>query len=365
MKAKAWLSCWLILVVSILSVFGYWVYKVDPYFHYHIPKVDKYYYPLNYQRGQNDGIIKHFDYDAIITGSSMIENFKTTEAEEIFGFRFIKIPFSGASYKEINDNVQTALKANPNVKIVIRGLDSGRFLDAWDEMRYEPKEYPSYLYDSNPLNDVKYLLNKDVLFSRVFPMMEENDVEGFQCGITTFDNYSRWQDSFSWGFNSVCPDGISVSKPETEVYLTDEDKTTIEMNIRLNVTSIADEYPNTEFYYFYTPYSIASWNSLMNSGTIYQILEAEEYITELITPHKNIHLFSFNNRTDMITDLNNYKDAGHYACWFNSLMLKWMHDDEYRLTEENYKDYLQKEYDFYTSFDYTSLNGQVDYECAR
>ena len=39
-----------------------------------------------------------------------------------------------------------------------------------------------------------------------------------------------------------------------------------------------------------------------------------------------------------------------------------MHDGKYQLTEENYEDYLKKEYDFYTTFDYTSINGQEDYE---
>ena len=93
-----------------------------------------------------------------------------------------------------------------------------------------------------------------------------------------------------------------------------------------------------------------------------QYLEAEAYITELIVPHKNIHLFSFNNRTDITTDLNNYKDDIHYAIWINSLILKWLSGEQYRITEENYKDYLKQEYEFYTTFDYTSIKDQDDYE---
>ena len=56
--------------------------------------------------------------------------------------------------------------------------------------------------------------------------------------------------------------------------------------------------------------------------------EAEAYITELIIPHKNIPLYSFNSRTDITGDLNNYKDSVHYAIWVNSMVLKWMHDGE-------------------------------------
>lgn len=77
---------------------------------------------------------------------------------------------------------------------------------------------------------------------------------------------------------------------------------------------------------------------------------------------KNIHLFSFNNRFDITTDLNNYKDALHYGTWVNSLILHWMHDEQYRLTKDNYWDYLKEESEYYLSFDYKSLNQQIDYE---
>ncbi len=361
MKTETWLLCWLILVVSALFVFGRWVYVTDPYFHYHAPDTDRYLYPLNYQRGQNDGIIRHFEYDAVITGTSMTENFRTTEAEKLFGYRFIKIPFAGASYKEINDNLKTALKADPGLKLVIRALDMGKFMDAWDAMRYDPSEYPDYLYDSDPLNDVKYLLNREVVFGRSWPMME-SAAAGGRAGITSFDRYSSWHDAFTFGIGTVAPDGFSAPHPAQEAHLTEEDKARIEKNIRLNVTDLADEYPDTEFYYFYPPYSISAWHAWADSGLVCQTLEAEEYITQLILPHKNIHLFSFNGRTDITTDLNNYTNNTHYGYWINSLMLRWMRDGEYLLTEENYKDRLKEEYDFYTSFDYESLNGQTDYE---
>ena len=39
-----------------------------------------------------------------------------------------------------------------------------------------------------------------------------------------------------------------------------------------------------------------------------------------------------------------------------------MHDGQYLLTKDNYKKYLADELSFYTSFDYESLNQQVDYE---
>jgi len=361
MKVKAWLISWLIIVVSALSVFGYWVFKIDPYFHYHKPELDRYFYSLNNQRSQNDGISKHFDYDTLVSGTSMTENFRTTEVDDIFDCTSIKVAFSGGSYKEVNDNIEIALKNNGNLKTIIRCLDMERFMDSYDLMRLDLGQYPTYLYDSNPFNDVEYLLNRDIVFGRAYQMTLDNDKEDFKPGITAFDDYSRWQPSCVFGINTVSPNGVTVTETE-QSHLSEVEKEVIKKNIDLNVTSVADKYPDVDFYYFYSPYSVVTWNEWKTKGNLYKQLEAEALITELIVPHKNIHLFSYNNRTDITTDLNNYKDGPHYATWINSLILKWMHDGQYRLTEENYQEYLKQEYDFYTSFDYSCVNGQEDYE---
>ncbi len=359
MSARNWLILWTVLTISTLTIIGSVVYKVDPFFHYHKPNTDTYYYRLDNERSQNDGIIKHFDYDALITGSSMTTNFMTTQLDELFGCRSIKIPYSGGTYKEVNDAVKKALSANPDLRLVVRSIDLEIVFSRWDAMREDMGEYPTYLYDNNPFNDVEYLLNRDVVWEWVYPMITNSHCSDFNSGITSFNDYTNWQDQFDYGINTVLPDGISEKLHYDHIQLTPEDKQLIKETIEKNVTNIADEHPQVDFYYFYPPYSIAFWYSIPDPELQ---LEAEAYVTELIVPHRNIHLFSFNNRTDITTDLNNYKDTRHYAEWINRLILEWMHEGKYRLTEENYRDYLKTEYDFYTTFDYTSLNDQIDYD---
>lgn len=362
MKAKTWLSGWIFTVGIGLCFICFCVYKVDPYFHYHKPDIESYYYSLTGQRKINNGIVRHFDYDAIITGTSMTENFKTSEMDKIFGCHSVKIPFSGGTYKEVNDHIETALASNSNVKFIVRGLDERMLDDQWDSMRNDLGVYPTYLYDSNPFNDVNYLLNKDILFIKVYNMVRNANQSGFHSGIDSFDNYSRWQDRYTFGKNAVFSKPSQNNNSGKNNELTEEDKAIIKENIEKNVTNTADKHPDVDFYLFYTPYGIAKWNEYKTSGMLKRFLETISYATELIVPHKNIHLYLFNNRTDIITDLNNYKDASHYAEWINSLMLKWMHDGDWLLTEDNYHEALQKQYDFYTTYDYTSLENQEDYE---
>ena len=361
MKAEKWLLGWGLIVVAALCALGFLVYRVDPFFHYHKPDTSRYYYTLDNQRSQNDGIIRHFDYDAMIIGSSMTENFRTSEAERLFQRRFIKTVFNGGSYKEMNDNIEKALETHPECGMVIRCLDIERFFDSWDAMRTDLGEFPTYLYDDNPFNDVKYLLNRDVLFGRVFPMISARREAGFQPGITSFDEYSSTRGKHTFGIGTVCPYGIESNWPAEQEHLTEEDRERIRENIERHVTATADRHPDVVFCYYYPPYSADAWNDWGNQGLLYKKLEAEAFITDLILPHENIRLFSFNNRTDITTNLNHYWDSYHSGDWVNSLILQWIHDGTGWLTADNVQAYRKAEYEFYTTFDYESMNGQEDY----
>jgi len=351
------------IVIGALCLVGKWVVRVDPFFHYHKPHLESYYYTLDNQRSQNDGISKHFDYNALITGTSMTENFKTSEMDGIFGTKSVKVCYSGASFKEINDNLRVALRYNPELKTVVRGLDMAKILEDKDLVRQELGEYPTYLYDANLFNDVNYVFNRDVVFERVFPMIMANDDEGFRPGITSFDSYSNWMSTrFAFGIHSVCPEGVPAGRAGAAVYLTDAEKELLLENVRQNVTSLAESYPDVTFYYFFTPYSIVWWQSMVSDGTVYRQIEAEKLVIEEILKCENIKLYSFNSLTDMITNINHYKDTMHYGPWINSLILRYMMEGKCLLTYDTYERYLEEELAFYTAYDYSRLNGQEDYE---
>lgn len=357
MTAKKWSIGLLGLVCGILLLCGVLVGGIDPYFHYHKPLSWFYYDLRSNERDINDGILKHFDYDAVITGTSMTENFKTSELDEIFGVHSVKTPFSGATWHEIMLNEETALSSQ-NVRIIVRGLDYGNIKSKADAMRYAEAAYPTYLYDDNILNDVCYILNRDVLLRLMRNML--GNLHYRHGGIKSFDEYANWNDSYDFGIEAVRE---SVEKDNTKK---DDDVSSVDKitqadileNIDQNVIALPNEYPETDFYYFITPYSIFYWDGLQKEGKIESQIDAEEWMLERIfakNTAKNIHLFSFNMNTELTTNLDNYKDAGHYGEWVNSQILEWMKNDEYRLTEDNYQAYLAAERKFYGTYDYASL----------
>lgn len=360
-KPILWILSYFLIVFGVLSVAAAAVVKVDPFFHYHKPLTDVYYYKLSNERSSNDGITRHFDYDALITGSSVTENFKTSEMDAIFGTKSIKVSYFGAYYKEVNDNLKVGLQCNPQLKTVVRGLDMNYFIQDKDAMRTDQGTYPTYLYDDNLFNDVNYVLNRDVIFHRVYPMLTENDQEGFVPGIASFDDYGFWMSGYTCGIHAIRPEGVPVKAPGEPVHLSPADREILMDNIRQNVTETAAQYPDVTLYYFFTPYSSIWWQSQVEEGTIYRQLEAERLIIEELLKYPNIRLYSFNLLTDYITDLNNYVDTVHYASWMNTLILRYMRDGKCLLTTDNYEKYLEDVLSFYTSYDYSLVNIQEDY----
>ena len=220
--SKIWISMFFVLTLLPLIAIVLIVVYIDPFFHYHKPHTEKYFYYLNNQRSQNNGILKNFDYDAIITGTSMTENFKTSELDSLFEVNSVKVPYEGGLYKEINDNLEVALKSNQNVKRVVRCLDTDRLEFDKDRERTDLGSYPTYLYDSNPFNDVEYIFNRDVLFDRIYVMNQEKKLDIFIPGITSFDDYSRWQYFSIFGKTEVLSKENLDDKTHEEIHLSEE-----------------------------------------------------------------------------------------------------------------------------------------------
>ena len=363
-RAVLWVLGFSVLVVAVRVFVAVLTVYVDPFFHYHEPRTDEFYYSLDNQRSQSDGIVKRFDYQGIITGTSMTENFRTTEAYGLFDCRFVKVPLSGATFKEISDLLETALNANPDLRIIIRGLDINRLGNDPDQMRTDLGEYPTYLYDNDLFNDIHYVFSREVVFSRVYTMVRDRSDPYICPGITHFNEYSNWMDDEAWTFGrkTLYPDGVTVEEPRHHPERADIDMGSVRENIRQNVAALAEAWPDVTFYCFFTPYSAKWWQTELEAMRLDQNIEAERIAIEELLKYDNIRLFSFNNLTNITTDLNNYKDATHYGDWINSLILRYMYDGRCLLTPENYEAQLEQERQFYSTFDYTLMNDQEDYD---
>ena len=341
----------LLLLVLIVAV----VVFVDPYFHYHKP-FDFMSYRLYEERYINDGIGRHFDYDAIITGTSMAQNFKPSEMDALFGTRAVKMPFSGAGYAELSENLDRALARNGNVKMVLWAVDYNGLLRSYDWQQYE--NYPTYLYDNNPFNDVSYVLNKSILYHGVMPNVLMS-LTGQPS--TTMDEYSSWVNETGLEHIMLSYDRNHVNIPAT-VDFGETEKQTVIQTIENNFVDLIEKYPDTEFYLFYTPYSICYWDALNIKGTIQRQTAAEKLATEMLLKYPNVKLYNFFDQYEVICNPDYYNDDGHYSAEINSRILGWMAEGTGLLTQDNYEERLKEEQNFYLSYDYDSIYRELEVE---
>lgn len=356
LNAKKWfLKCIGLLAASLLLL-ALAVIVTDPYFHYHKP------YPfMSYrlydERYTNDGISRHFDFDALITGTSMTQNFKPSEMDALFGTHSVKETFSGAGYQELADNLGRALKRNPSLRTVLLGLDSNGLLRDYDWKQYD--NYPTYLYDDNPFNDVSYLFNKSVFYHGVLTCAAMT-LSG--APATTMDEYSSWQRPCgleailgSYDRNALLEASSAESALKESTEFGEDEYHKVAETITLNVLDIVNQYPDTVFYIFFPPYSICYWDAAHIQNTLDKEIKAMETAAGLLLECPNVRLYSFFDQYDVICNPDNYSDIGHYSGEINSRILQWIADGTGLLTRENYRENLNRDREFFLNYDYGSL----------
>ena len=355
-NGKKWCICFAVFFILLAVVLGGITATVDPYFHYHAP-METLAYPLNNQRYQNDGIVKHFDYNAIITGTSVTENFHASDLERLFGFRTIKVPLSGGSYKEVNDMLRRACKANKNIEMVVRSLDAYMLFYDKDYM-HESFQYPYFLYDTNLFNDAEYIFNKEVLLDDVTHVLEYTKAG---CRTTNFDEYSNWETSFRFCKESVFERYNRPAQSDELASFDEETRCKVQENVYQNVIALAEEYPDVQFYCFYPPYSIVWWDETTREGRAEQQIEALKCASEMLLEVNNIHLYSFTIDENIIMDLSNYKDLEHFSAEINTYILECMKAERFLLTKENNEKYWEDVSACLTSFGYDAFFEEEGY----
>ena len=96
----------------------------------------------------------------------------------------------------------------------------------------------------------------------------------------------------------------------------------------------------------------------MENSQLDKFLNAERLVFDLILSCDNIELYAFNDRTEIISNLSNYKDPIHYADWITDEIILDISKGEGRITISNKEEYLNSQEIFLKNFDYNSLFNQ-------
>lgn len=354
MKSKTFNTIFLSLLGLGLGAVAMANIVIDPIFHYHAPLTGVS-YSLNDERYQNNGIVKHFTYDAMITGTSMTENFKASQLDTLFGVNSIKTCFMGGSYKEISDNIRVALEHNSKLKLVVRATDQFDIVNSFDKHPSTDEEttfeYPWYIIDNNIFNDVEYVLNK-ALFSDTLTALKRT---ASGVPMTSFDEYMNWEKDYTFGKDAVLATYPRPLEKKENLPISKEEANLVKGNIEKNIVDLAKDYPNVTFVIVIPPYSVCYYHQEYSKGLLVRDLDAMEIELEMLVEVPNIKLYGFSDREDIVTDISLYKDVVHYNSAVNEEILNCVSQNRGLLTKDNYKEYMEKIREFYVNYDYDSI----------
>ena len=196
---------------------------------------------LTQEEYQVIGTLRTFDYDALIAGSSMAENYNNNQFNDAFGCTAIKAVKPGANTADLVYLLEKAYEKR-EVKKIFYTLDISALTSPRKES-FVKEGIPVYLYNENPFDDVQYLLNKDILFKEI-PYMVATSL------LTDYDEGN----SFNWA--QYKDFSIMYYEPTEEILpeqTRDEYGENVDYNIALLV-NLVKSHPETEFI-FIVPYS--------------------------------------------------------------------------------------------------------------
>lgn len=317
----------ILLLLCILTVILF-----DPFFQYHKPLpglkavlTDKEY--------QCVGSLKTFEYDSVVAGSSVAENYYNDWFNQGFDCNVIKAIRSYGATADLCYLLDIAFE-HQELKYVFYNLDPSA-LTADGETTYELTGCPMYLYDDSYINDIEYWLNKGVLMEKISYLIA-NSVIGDYDENDSY-NWAQWKE-----FNSDMALGLYIRKPSiSEMKPENYYEDLLHQNLNL-LTSRIKAHPETVFYVFIPPYSMLWWDNIYREGDTESYLYNMECAMETLLSYDNVKLYYFQNDREVITDLENYMDILHFSPDINHYICDSLLSGDHQINQSNYKENISE-----------------------
>lgn len=295
----------LLLAAGLVALF-------DPFYHYHgpLPGMKAVVTKSEYQC---IGTIRNFQYDSVLAGSSTAENYNNRWFDEAFGCTTVKAIKSSGTTADLKFYLDEAF-ATHEIKNVFYSLDLFA-LDGDPDTNFVNESMPLYLFDKNPFNDVKYILNKDVIFEDIPYLLAMNLAGGYDEGTS----YNWWQYKIFSQEETL----KHYDRPETvsPPLAKEEYQHRVDGNLDL-LEEMVKNHGETSFYFFLPPYSLLWWDSVNGNGRLEEYFYARSAAMERLSGYENVKLFDFQTDENVVLNLDNYMDPIHFSADVNHYMVE-------------------------------------------
>lgn len=319
-------------------------------------------------RLQASGIIKSYDFDSIILGTSILENTSAKEASQYIGGKFFNISINGSSYYERAFLLSKSLAKG--LKYVIYSLDDAYF-QCWKDNPHIASKYWNFLYDDNEINNIKIYFQKKYLlhpFSK-FNGIHKSNLDAPKAWCSKYTSKRNFGGLEKWIKNVDNNETIKFIKQDlpqiitqrhVDIYscvLDSERLSKAKSYIDTYIMQYIKQYPQTKFFLLFPPYSRAKYTTMMYLHPQDYLLHQAtiRHLATLASSTPNMRVFGFEDQ-DFLDDITNYKDLVHYHAEYNSYFLESFAKGLHELTSDNVDAYLIRCAKKAKDFDYVKLN---------
>ncbi|MEZ3435529.1 MAG: hypothetical protein K1W34_13065 [Lachnospiraceae bacterium] len=330
---RKWIALFFAIVFSILIMLSGIAYIVDPYFRFRVR--DNTY--IQSELFVCSGLIDNYEYDTLILGSSMTQNFDMDSFREKLDVKPLHIGIGGATFLEINELINLAYGTGKADQFYIC-VDLSSFTSDSGESRIPP-----YLLKDDPISKLQYLLSYEPWFSYIpvdicFLMLDRAGVSlppKFEYA-KSIDKLGNWTLDYTFGEDIVLQryknDEFAVSEVDTaDLYN--------RMTKHIDGYLEGFDFSKGEHNFFFPPYSSLFWCDAEDSGYFDYYLQAKKYFVERASEY-GATVYDF-QCAEFTMDLNNYKDTTHYSPEINDWMVDCFANNSYIITEEDMNEFQE------------------------
>ena len=339
------------------------LYIYDPLQIYHKP----YFREITFfqdSRIQIKGIIKNYDFDSFIWGTSMLENTLTKEAEQKISGKWVNISSGGFALNERAVILDYMFK-NAKPKHIIYSLDIWHLVASHTN---DIKNF-AFLYDDNKINDLKIYLNSKTIscalrFSTSENCVGKRDLENLISWLwikdighnARFGGINKWLENKD---NEQIKDTIKelANMSDSPRYNPKPFTDSIESNqkyLEENLLAFVRQNPSVKFSIIIPPYSRLFYRL---NDNIYP--KAKVILKWLVSQNlPNMKIYGFDD-LPYADDIANYKDLTHYNVDMNSMQLDAIANGTHILTPQNIDSYLATMESKIKSYDIAPIIEQI------
>lgn len=307
-RAARFIVTTLILVLLLLGAVAALNYFVDPFQHYRLAPPEQARFPRVLQRYINPGLARNAEYDFVITGSSLMENYDLAEVAKICKVRPVNLATSAMAAYEQRKILELALRQR-KPKVVVMSLDFNSFAAPVDASLPEITEpLPLYLYNDNPFDDYAYLLAGPVA------MRSLAILRGVAVGRYSTNPDRAWSWDHEVNFSKArALQGIDPANINRNFHQGPRTIEHMRASFEANIVPLIERNPDTLFTLVFPPYSIVVWADFVQRGQLEVSLAFKRHAVQRLAVLPNVRMLDFQWDSAITHNLDLYTDIYHFS----------------------------------------------------